>query len=216
MVETGRSFMTLIPKPTDVSIRPSSRPLLPHRHNDFVFGHLDFKEYELQREIFFSNYQHLRAALLAGGIIWRIALEELGIDPALWGPSETTNYAFELVLNNQSFVDDGLSSEEMDFICGVYYVYTGTCSKTGDSLKTDLSWFPKQSAWTRNGGRHVGCWTKECEAWYLDRLDLAKKGLVQPRSGREWARSLRSSHQSGKFHAVYSAAAAKYLEGELS
>jgi len=84
------------------------------------------------RELFFSNHQHLRAALLAGGIIWRLALEELGIDPALWGPSEATKYAFEILSEFGDFVDDGLTVEEMDFICGVYYVY-GSTNKTGTS-----------------------------------------------------------------------------------
>lgn len=143
MVETGRSFRTLIHKPMGISIGPTSTPQLPHRHNDFEFDRSDFLEYERRRELFFSNHQHLRAALLAGGIIWRLALEELGIDPALWGPSEATNYAFELLSDNQSFVDDGLSSEEMDFICGVYYVYTGSCSKTGTSNRHILGIFFK-------------------------------------------------------------------------
>jgi hypothetical protein len=132
MVETGRSFRTLIPKPTDVSIGPIATPQLPHRHNDFSFSRHHFREYEQMRELFFSNHQHLRAALLAGGIIWRLALEELGIDPALWGPSEATKYAFEILSEFGDFVDDGLTVEEMDFICGVYYVY-GSTNKAGTS-----------------------------------------------------------------------------------
>lgn len=62
----------------------------------------------------------------------------------------------------------------------------------------------------------MGHWTKECEEWYQERLTLLQEERALPKSGREWSKSLRSSHQSGKFHAVYSEAAKKYLAGDLS
>ena len=75
-----------------------------------------------------------RAALLRGGIVWRLAMEILGeaaIDEAVNGPSsDTWLYGSELMESRgSSWLCDDLSSYEVDIICGVYKVYTGTSSR---------------------------------------------------------------------------------------
>jgi hypothetical protein len=85
--------------------------------------------YEARREQFFKK-RHGRAALLAGGIIRRLALEELGIEPALSGPTDSPYYSYIITTDSgQTFVDDALSVAEMDLICGVYYVYSDDGTK---------------------------------------------------------------------------------------
>jgi hypothetical protein len=109
---------------------PATLLCLPHRHSDFKFTISEFEAYEDRREEFFKK-PRARVALLAGGIVWRLALEELGIQPALSGPTDSRFYSFEVTTDSgEKFVDDALSVAEMDLICGVYYVY-GTGTKLG-------------------------------------------------------------------------------------
>ena len=72
-----------------------------------------------------------RAALLRGGIVWRLAVEVLGGD---WRPLASTGPSEDVYVYAQAFVpergdyyyDDALSSDELDVICGVYKVYTAS------------------------------------------------------------------------------------------
>ena len=60
--------------------------------------------------------------------MWRLALETLGLDPALEGPSHeftATQKVKELTPGNWVY-DDDLTIHELDIICGVYRVDTGT------------------------------------------------------------------------------------------
>lgn len=68
-----------------------------------------------------------RAALLKGGIIWRLALEALGArseDIVIEGPSAQLNYEQFLSGESGQWFDDTLSQVEMDLICGVYRIAT--------------------------------------------------------------------------------------------
>ena len=79
---------------------------------------------------------HARAALMKGGIIWRIVMEMLGQNKNLWnsmveqvcnGPSASPpqQYTMSLTGINGTYVDDDLSVQELDLISGVVKVYTG-------------------------------------------------------------------------------------------
>ena len=66
-----------------------------------------------------------RAALLRGGIVWRLALEILR-PQAIWcagdGPSSDVHIYGQVIAasHGNSFYDDGLSDAEIDIICGTY------------------------------------------------------------------------------------------------
>jgi len=85
----------------------------------------------LARDIYLKQ-PHCRAALLAGGIVWCLALESLGISPVLHGPSDLAlNYGMRTSALDDSgqaytLYDDTLTEAETDLICGVYKIYTGT------------------------------------------------------------------------------------------
>lgn len=71
---------------------------------------------------------YARAALLAGGIVWRIAVHYLGdsVLDVTKGPSDATWLSqYWKPLGGPYLYDDGLSELEMDIICGVYEVPTG-------------------------------------------------------------------------------------------
>jgi hypothetical protein len=41
--------------------------------------------------------------------------------------------------------------------------------------KTDLSWWPKHSAWKKCGGQNVGCWLQECKDWFQSNSIIFEK-----------------------------------------
>jgi hypothetical protein len=79
----------------------------------------------------FFRRPHARAALLRGGLIWRLAKEVLGDIADSWalmGPSEevdTFGMRFRVDASKTEFADDALSEGELDFISGMYRIYTG-------------------------------------------------------------------------------------------
>jgi hypothetical protein len=91
----------------------------------------EYAVYEHARHSLLSR-PYGRAALLQGGIVWRLALcdfeyKEDAEYAVLLGPSEYVS-VYQHVLHTddgQSFFDDGLNDTELDLICGVYKVATG-------------------------------------------------------------------------------------------
>jgi hypothetical protein len=103
------------------------RPFLSlgFRPAGYAFDTHDYRVYEDRREQFFK-LPHSRAALLAGGIVWRLALETICPGIALTGPSENIAHFGDIVETPDGpIVDDSLTEEELNLICGVYDVYTG-------------------------------------------------------------------------------------------
>src|SRR4051812_42622388 len=95
---------------------------------------LDYESYVLTRDTYLRQ-PHCRAALLAGGIVWRLAFEALGISPVLDGPTaHALKYGMRISASDASgqahtLYDDTLTEDETNLICGVYKIYTGTgCS----------------------------------------------------------------------------------------
>ena len=95
----------------------------------------DYKEYERQARELLSQPRG-RAAILRGGIVWRLAVEllgERGLREAGLGPSaDVWRYGRKIpVRRGDMWYADSLSSYELDVICGVYKVYTSmydTCT----------------------------------------------------------------------------------------
>ncbi|KAF9050135.1 hypothetical protein BJ165DRAFT_1401929 [Panaeolus papilionaceus] len=62
-----------------------------------------------------------RAALLAGGIVSRIAMEHLDMQAPVFGPSTAVtkhSTGITIYTSSRRFVDDALTQDEMDLICG--------------------------------------------------------------------------------------------------
>jgi hypothetical protein len=161
----------------------------------------EYAIYEAKRSAFLRREPQARAALLAGGLVWRLAVESLGKDLStaiLSGPSVASHtYGFK----HCSFrwcneTDDILRQDELDLICGVYKVYTGTSYvlisirllislvDRGDQT-SDKSWWPKHQQW-QNSGMDWGYWTPTCERWFTKRLAEIKSGKAGLKSAKEW------------------------------
>ena len=104
----------------------SSRPLgLGARKTNDNFSTADYNAYVTQRnELLRSGWG--RAALLKGGIVWRIARLVLTEDDLLSGPSGNHTQRDHLQLDTAGYIDDELGEHELDVICGVYRCLSGT------------------------------------------------------------------------------------------
>jgi hypothetical protein len=92
----------------------------------FKAVYADYVIYE-QHHHKFMNQPCARATLLHGSLIWRLALHSFGFDDLpsilegiLW---EAVPYGLMLLINDQTYFNDELSEEEVDFMCSMYYSY---------------------------------------------------------------------------------------------
>jgi hypothetical protein len=125
LLDCGKSFRTLM-SPTRNPIHTRPLFVLPHREQNFTFNHSHYVAYEQELGKFFQ-YPHTRAALLEGGILWRLAMQYLDPRDALDGPSDSAcDFGGVVYLpDGTKLVDDCLVNNERDLICGTYIVYTG-------------------------------------------------------------------------------------------
>ena len=101
-----------------------------HRHTS-----MDYHQYTCGVLDLLGSGPHMRAALLCGGIIWRIAMEYAGQNSGMLdllrlyvelGPSDEGSGHVQVLQDEagRSFVDDGLTDIEKDILCGVNKVYS--------------------------------------------------------------------------------------------
>ena len=130
LADMGITFRTLRRLPFSPTITLSSPPtLIPVRVHDHVFTADDYSAYVDRRARILSSPRG-RAALLAGGLVWRLALEHLGIESVGSGPSSAVvrhglGFVFKAP-NGHLYGDDDLTRDEFEAICGLYHCHTGT------------------------------------------------------------------------------------------
>lgn len=122
----GVSFSTLYPSRT-ILLPPAMQPRLSHcipkRPFQYKFTREDYEAYIHMRTLLLGQ-PHMQAALKRGGIAWRLAVGTLGTSrvtrpPSLWGSVNTVD------LQEGSFVDDALTTTELDLLCGAYECVSG-------------------------------------------------------------------------------------------
>ena len=124
----GHPFSTCIPGPSPIAQPRPPIISLGYRSKGYIPLPCDYAAYEGLRNKFLATPRG-RAALLKGGIIWRLAREIIPEVAVLTGPSsEASTTGQALACEGQYLWDDQLSEEELDLISGVYKVYTGTFS----------------------------------------------------------------------------------------
>jgi len=129
LVNVGITFHTLrrlsIPPTVSLSSPPT---LIPVRVRDHVFTVDDHSAYVERRAHILSSPRG-RAALLRGGLVWRLALEHLGLESVSFGPSSAAvqhglGHVFKAP-DGQIYIDDDLTQNELEVICGLYRCHTG-------------------------------------------------------------------------------------------
>ncbi|KAI0071319.1 hypothetical protein K474DRAFT_1581736, partial [Panus rudis PR-1116 ss-1] len=79
------------------------------------------------------------------------------------------------------FVDEGLSEDELDFICGMYKVYT----EQGPDQQADRSWWPRYSMW-QSSPYGVGYWTPKAERFFQGHLKDILAGKEPTKTSNRW------------------------------
>ncbi|KAG1850421.1 hypothetical protein F4604DRAFT_1592846 [Suillus subluteus] len=142
---------------------------LGYQQSPFCMIYADYVIYkQLHHE--FMNMPQARAAFLHGGLIWRLELHSLGFNhlPSVLDGilPEAVPFGLLLCSNDQTYYDDKLSEEEIDFMCRTYYMQDqGT-----------VSWWPQPHAWNASG-LNVGFWSARCEDWFQTCLGNIQEGV---------------------------------------
>lgn len=102
----------------------------------FPFNHQptvdDYHAYELRRQTLLSGPRG-RAALMMGGIVWRLAREVMYDYEILDGPNYCSGPSFQISTSSGTLVDNALTSDELAVLCGTYKILTGkSCDGSPD------------------------------------------------------------------------------------
>jgi hypothetical protein len=134
LIQRGIPFRTLRPlRPVASSISMSSIVrITPIRLSNYIFTPQDYAAYLHDRMALLSGSRG-RAALLRGGIAWRLAKDILSHDATLEGPSHAVmvhrvGQSFKVSQSDCEYWDDDLTRDEWDALCGLYNCYTGMSS----------------------------------------------------------------------------------------
>jgi hypothetical protein len=130
LLNRGMQFCTLLALKSLPRYVASPLPV-PCRLFGYEFTIQDYYAYEQERAALLKNPRIARAALLRGGIVWRLAVTTMSFDDVLQGPSTAVTVhrhgnIFKSANNSVDLCDDGLSQDELDVICGLHYCRNGT------------------------------------------------------------------------------------------
>lgn len=128
MLSLGIPFVTLGPSPASpprhLLYRQPSNGLDPGEH---LRGPQDYLQYENSMRAFLK-LPHARAALMEGGLVWRLVKEIVGDrldEEVLYGPSQYVRQFGIPFVKHRNMWDDQLTEAEFDFILGMNKTYTG-------------------------------------------------------------------------------------------
>ena len=129
LINRGIPFSTLRRMTSIPGLRTPPRPisnLLGTRPKKYRFDVADFSVYQTVCDSFLKSNPFCRAALCMGGIVARLARENIPNTAALLGPSQDALNGLQkiMVYGDELFCDDELSDAHKDLICGVYKVHT--------------------------------------------------------------------------------------------
>ena len=115
--------------PTMQHRRPPS-PLIPICLTTTSLSQRDYEAYVEEREGLLQNPRFRCAALMRGGIIWRLVASKVSFSEVFDGPTTiATVHGIGEFLPGPSpgtaICDDILSDGEADLLCGLVYNYTG-------------------------------------------------------------------------------------------
>ena len=131
LAEKGISFYTFLRLehlPSSIDLN-AFKTRIPRRGANYRFTPADFDLYVAERKQLLAT-PRARAAILQGGIVGRLAREHLEVDSVAFGPSSSvTVHRLGCSIEDEgagvTYWDDGLTSDELAVICGLYCCYTG-------------------------------------------------------------------------------------------
>jgi len=134
LLTRGIPFRTLQPVVQASSWHPPLSCMIPYRQPGYVYTHDDYHLYLDDRKTLLSDPRIARAAVMEGGILWRLSAASVSFPQVLEGPSGTARLLHRGALFETPGVpglthmyDDVLHSTEADRLCGL--VYELTCKR---------------------------------------------------------------------------------------
>ncbi|KAI0686408.1 hypothetical protein BC835DRAFT_1420424 [Cytidiella melzeri] len=144
--------------------------------------------YVAKRDNIITSFQG-RAALLRGGLLWRLARDSYADDSEVCkGPSGFAMRDNHRVLGGWDYVDDDLLLHQEDVICGVYRVKTES-AKAGPSGTEYRSWWPTAWTWLQSG-MTLDYWSAGNEQFFVNHCRAILEGTMQPKTAQQWRRTL--------------------------
>ncbi|KAE9398903.1 hypothetical protein BT96DRAFT_714644 [Gymnopus androsaceus JB14] len=216
LIKAGIAFNTLVPHKSGPSsgmskLRAGQGPaFLGYRSVDFKPGLAEYRAYEHRRDQLLRSPRG-RAAILAGGVIARLARDVVNIGDVFDGPTEEAFYGEARGLHvwdgksEIAYRDDQLTEDEVNLICGTYDVAT---NNTGTAFK---SWWPRPSSW-KLSGLNAGFWSKDAEVWFQKRLEKIRKNNATIHTNNEWRSSVKFNRETANLAAKNDAFSAEYLD----
>ncbi|KAL0569649.1 hypothetical protein V5O48_012311 [Marasmius crinis-equi] len=196
------------------------RARLGFRPHGYKFILEDFRAYVAIRDEFLSSPRG-RAAVLAGGLLARLAKDVVNKTDVLSGPSRDflTAWMYGEQFSDpqeQTYIywDDRLTEEEVNLICGVYEVATGPILPNGTYQTAELSWFPKPGAW-KVSGLNCGYWSRDAELWYQKRLAQIEQGDAQLFNLVKWKENIKYSKKARHLNESYDKLTLEYLSNRF-
>lgn len=129
-VNCGIPFATLRVLSSDMAISQDSSEnewwSLGSRPKGYTPTIVDYAAYEARRDSLLSSSRG-QAAVLRGGVQWRLAKEHVSMEDILEGPSQPTRRTSSIVKaceGNVIWYDDAFTEQEEDLISGVYEILT--------------------------------------------------------------------------------------------
>ncbi|KAJ7123810.1 hypothetical protein C8R43DRAFT_862814, partial [Mycena crocata] len=190
-----------------------STNILGRRPAGYIPTLVDFGVYVQRRDAFLRSLRG-RAALFYGGIVGRLARLVIPDfeDVACLEPSEEILIAGTCISSGNgegALWQESLTQDEINLICGVYMIETGTQAEGGQQLKY-ISWWPTPTAFW-SSGLNTGWWNANCERWFVKRLQDIEKNLAKLHTYSEWKNKLRLSKAARKVGQNNDGLSAKYL-----
>lgn len=200
----GVQFHTLLPLPISPTtiIPPLSMPI---RTSSYQFTRTDYLAYVQECEALLRNPRIARAALMRGGIVWRLVVSLVSFWDILRGPTASVTLhrqGLSVLYRGMQFCDDDLSLSEIDKLCGVVYCYTGksilrflielviNLSEGRGSQTVRMSWWPPDSMWKKEVVDTY--WCEKAESFFKKRIASLENGTAVPLTSEAWRQQIKS------------------------
>ncbi|KAF9023513.1 hypothetical protein BDZ89DRAFT_1136696 [Hymenopellis radicata] len=151
-----------------------SFPIVTYSPNSWRLRTDEYAVYVQKRAELLRNPAVARAALMHGGLVWRLAKEHVNV--RCLPPAPPRAVASFSCAPGMYVHYDALTEDEIAVICGVY--------------DHSASWFPTPAVW-RECGWALGFWTADAEKWFQGHVQRCAVGVETCRSQEFWSEVLR-------------------------
>jgi hypothetical protein len=196
-LDRGIPFRTMLPLLPSMNLRPplDNAPIDRELAVDYALS--ERRRQELLRG------PRGRAALMQGGIAWRLARETLKDDVVMAGPAPFNSQSWVLGMEAYKYYDDILSEDDEFILCGGHHVQAGRET-------TVLYWWPKPSVWAACGF-NLGFWPEVAEDWFNHRREEIRNGTATPRTNKQWKNGLARYRHTRTFTDTIEKASARFM-----